>query len=148
MRKNINNYIIIIILICIITFLIYNFRKSNENFDNCSCSNNNNNNSNEQFDYGVEKVIIDGSYNDTIPRSINFHKIFKKQPQVFTQIISNDPKNIDNIATINVMDNITSQNFNYIIRGVSNKNIGTDGKMKVLSINNSFPVSFYWMAIG
>ena len=146
MRKNINNYIIIIILICIITFLIYNFRKSNENFDNCSCSNNNN--SNQEFDYGIEKIVIDSSYNDTTPRLIKFHKKFSKIPQVFTQIISNDPNNIDNIMTVNVMDNITSQDFNYIIRGVSNKNVGADGKMKVLSINNSLPVSFYWMAIG
>lgn len=145
MKKNIIiHIIIIIILFCIITFLIYNLRKSKENFDNCPC----NNNSSEQiFDYGVETIMIDSTYNEKIGRSINFHKIFSKIPQVFTQIIGNS-NDIDNIMTINVLDNITTQNFNYILRGISNKNIGTDGKMKVLGINNKNPVKFYWMAIG
>jgi hypothetical protein len=144
MKKNIIVHIIITILLFIITFLIYNFRKNKENFDNCNCDNNN---SGSNFDYGVETVIIDSTYNETVPRTIKFHKIFSKIPQVFTQIIGNS-NDIDNIMTINVLDNITTQNFNYIIRGVSNKNIGTDGKMKVLGINNKHPVKFYWMAIG
>ena len=136
--------IIIIILLFIITFLIYNLRKNKENFDNCTSDNNN---SGSNFDYGVETVMIDSTYNETIGRSINFHKIFSKNPQVFTQIIGNS-NDVNNIMTINVLDNITTQNFNYIVRGVSNKNIGTDGKMKVLGINNKYPVKFYWMAIG
>ena len=127
------------------------------NNDNNSCNSCNSSSSAQIFDYGIEdmstnntsaaKIIQEESTaSATSFHKINFHKLFNSPPKVFTQIILNDANNTENVMTIDVF-NITPQSFNYTIRGVSNKNIGTSGKMKGIMLNNSYPVKFSWMAI-
>lgn len=125
---------------------------------NNNCNSCNSSSSAQIFDYGIEdmntnsastaKIILEESTaSATSFHKINFHKLFNSPPKVFTQIILNDANNTENVMTIDVF-NITPQSFNYTIRGVSNKNIGTSGKMKGIMLNNSYQVKFSWMAIG
>ena len=135
---------------------------NNNNFNIRSSS------SEQIFDYGIEEMstnslntgkenkkeletttmpITTPANNSPIFYKINFHKLFNNPPKVFTQIILNDANNTENVMTVNVF-NITPNSFNYTVRGVSNKSIGSSGKMKGIMLNNNYPVKFSWMAIG
>jgi hypothetical protein len=126
--------------------------KNNNNCNSCNSSG-----TTQIFDYGIEdmstnnsrlaKIILEESSSSTPSfNKINFHKLFNTPPKVFTQIILNDANNTENVMTVDVF-NITPQSFNYTIRGVSNKNIGSSGKMKGIMLNNNYPVKFSWMAL-
>ena len=125
--------------------------------NNNNCNSCNSSSSAQTFDYGIEDMGTNSARADKIIQEestsiatsfhkINFHKLFNSPPKVFTQIILDNANNTENVMTVDIF-NITPQSFNYTIRGVSNKNIGTSGKMKGIMLNNNYPVKFSWMAI-
>jgi hypothetical protein len=126
-----------------------NVTSSPENSNNnCSCCGGSSSNSIPVIDQGIETVNKDSS---TSSETIKFKKTFITPPKIFVQIINNSDNSEESITvpTIQIIEkSITTSGFKYVVRGLSNKTIGSN-KMKVLGLNNNYyPFSFNWMAIG
>lgn len=126
-----------------------NVTSSPENSNNnCSCCGGSSSNSIPVIDQGIETVNKDSS---SSPGTIKFKKTFIVPPKIFVQIVNNseNPEESITVPTIQIIEkSITTSEFQYVVRAVSNKTIGSN-KMKVLGLNNNYyPFSFHWMAIG